>query len=179
MVRWAKIKPHATLRRTEAGKTGGSATESAGETKWNVVGHRRCHPIPGSGSPSECECLSVRSSGGSGRSKWRRALQSAWIRRQLELGHHRRHPMPFVSLHNTNADYVAGPLTASNGRFRPIVKRFNALLNQRTFFSGEKVRGPLSTGTPAIGRSARSSAHPARRSRRSGGTERSVRPQAR
>lgn len=58
----------------------------------------------------------------------------------------------FVSLHNTNADYVAGPLTSANGRFRPLVERFNELLNQRTFFSGEEVRDPLSTGTPAIGR---------------------------
>jgi hypothetical protein len=57
----------------------------------------------------------------------------------------------FLSLHNTNSDYLEGPLSAAGPDYRQIVERFAALLSKNTFFDtkardwppGEVARGRM------------------------------------
>jgi len=42
----------------------------------------------------------------------------------------------FLSLHNTNSDYLKGPLTAAGPAYRQLVNRFADLLAKNTFFAG-------------------------------------------
>jgi hypothetical protein len=42
----------------------------------------------------------------------------------------------FLSLHNTNSDYLQGPLTAAGSAYRQLVERFADLLAKSTFFDG-------------------------------------------
>ena len=46
----------------------------------------------------------------------------------------------FLSLHNTNSDYLQGPLTAAGPPYRKMIESFAALLARDTIFAGKAPR---------------------------------------